>query len=487
GLGHARRGQSAATDGVEHVLFGRHGEGLQHLRQLDLGQRLARPLQRLLQRRLAQTHELFTLGSADVAANGRAGPARDRQTAPVGGDFPLGPANDLDHVAVLKRGAHRLQLAVDLHTDGGVADFGVDSIGEVQRHPAARQSDQRALGRKDEDLIQVHFELGVLDPVFAPLSVFDDLNKMAQVQQGVAAAVSLHRLAVEAVGRVLVAPVRRNAVFGLLVHGMGADLHLDGHAFGADHRGVQRLVAVGLGDRDVVLEPPRHARPGAMDHPQGRIAVGLGVDDHPERVDVGKGRKADRLALQLAPDGIGRLFPSLDPRLHASFGQNALDLGRDGLDGAAVLKLQGLQTTLDGDAGRGVQMLERQFLQLGGDGVDADRTAQRRIDFQRFAADALALLRLHEVQGPHVVQAVGQLDQQDAHVLGDRQDELAQVLGLARVFGLKLQPRQLGHALNQDGDLLAEHGGDVVAGGGGVLHHVMQQGGDDGRRVQPII
>ncbi|MNT04666.1 hypothetical protein D3C72_1392550 [compost metagenome] len=224
-----------------------------------------------------------------------------------------------------------------------------------------------------------------------------------------------------------------------------------------------------------------------MDDAQGAVTVVLGVDDDPEAIDVRQGGKSDRLPLQLAPDRIGRLLAPLHPRRNAGFAQHRLDFARHALDGAAVLQLQRLQTALDGDAGRGVQMLERQLLQLGGDGVDADGAAQRGIDFQRLAADALALLRLDVLQGPHVVQTVGQLDQQDPHVLGNGQDEFAQVLGLTRVLGLQLQSRQLGHALDQNGDLLAEHGGDVVTGGRGVLDHVVQQGRDDGRRVQLVV
>ncbi|MNN64824.1 hypothetical protein D3C81_1802900 [compost metagenome] len=119
--------------------------------------------------------------------------------------------------------------------------------------------------------------------------------------------------------------------------------------------------------------------------------------------------------------------------------------------------------------------------------MDAYGAAQRGIDLQRLAADAFTFLRLYVLEGAHVVQAVSQLDQQDPHVFRDRQNKLAQVLGLARVLGLKLQPRQLGHALDQDGNLLAEHGGDVIAGGGCVLNNIVQQGGDDGRRIQPVI
>jgi hypothetical protein len=53
---------------------------------------------------------------------------------------------------------------------------------------------------------------------------------------------------------VLVHPVRRDARFRDPVHRLGADLDLHRQAVGADQRGVQRLVAVRLRDRDVVLE-----------------------------------------------------------------------------------------------------------------------------------------------------------------------------------------------------------------------------------------
>ena len=45
-------------------------------------------------------------------------------------------------------------------------------------------------------------------------------------------------------------------MLGMLVHGLGADLDLPGTALGIAHHGVQRLVAVGLGLGDVVVELP---------------------------------------------------------------------------------------------------------------------------------------------------------------------------------------------------------------------------------------
>jgi len=65
-----------------------------------------------------------------------------------------------------------------------------------------------------------------------------------------------------------------------------------------------------------------------------------------------------------------------------------------------------------------MQLGEGQVFQLVLDLGHADPLGQRRIDLHGFQGDALALFRITDVvQGPHVVGAVGQLDQQDTNVL----------------------------------------------------------------------
>ncbi len=487
GLRHRRRRQSAATQAFEHIIVAGDRQGLQNRLQRHLGQGLVYSGQGLLQGDPAQFDELLAFRSPDVAADGRTGPARDRQAAPVGGHFAFGPADDLDHVAVLKRRPHRLQFAVDLDPHGRVPDLGVDRIGEVQRHAAARQGHQPPLGREDEHLVQVHFELGVLDPIFAALAVLDHLNEMAQVLQRIASAALGHGLAVESIGLVLVAPMGRHAVFRHAIHRLCADLHLDPEAARPDHSGVKRAIVVRLGRRDEILEPLRHHRPFAMDDAQGAIAVVLGFHDHAETIDVGQGRETDRLALQLAPNRIGGLLPPEHMGAHARLGQNPLDLAGHAFDGAAMLQLQRLQPPFDGRLRRRIQIGEGQFFQLGRNRVDADRPSQRGIDFQRLAADPFALLRLDVLEGAHVVQTVRQLDQQHPDVPADGQDEFPQVLRLAGVLRLQLQPAQLGHAFDQDRDLFAEHLGDVVTRRRGVLDHIVQQGCDDGGCVELVV
>ena len=88
------------------------------------------------------------------------------------------------------------------------------------------------------------------------------------------------------------------------------------------------------------------------------------------------------------------------------------------------------------------------------------------------------------MQGAHVVQAVGQLDQQHAHVVGDGEQELAQVFRLLGLLGDQVELFQLGQALDQPADVRAEQAVDVGTGGLGVLDRVVQQCRRDGRVVQ---
>ena len=106
-------------------------------------------------------------------------------------------------------------------------------------------------------------------------------------------------------------------------------------------------------------------------------------------------------------------------------------LAADHGDGLALTRPQAVETAHDCVARHRVQVREGQFLELDADPVAADRAGQRGVDLQRLAGDPLALGRiLDEVQRAHVVQPVRKLDQQHPNILGNRKDELAQVLGL---------------------------------------------------------
>ncbi len=123
-----------------------------------------------------------------------------------------------------------------------------------------------------------------------------------------------------------------------------------------------------------------------------------------------------------------------------------------------------------------VQGRERQVLELPLDRVDAEPVRERRVDLERLLG-LLDLLRLgHVGQRAHVVEAVGELDDEHADVARHRHDELAVVLGLVLLLAVEVDLRQLGDAVHQRAHLGAEEALDVVEAGAGVLHRVVQQG-----------
>ena len=128
---------------------------------------------------------------------------------------------------------------------------------------------------------------------------------------------------------------------------------------------------------------------------------------------------------------------------------------------------------------------EGEVLQLPLDRVDPQPVGERREDLERLASLLVLLLLRQRAERPHVVEAVGQLDQDHPDVGGHRHHHLPVVLGLALVAALEGDPGELGHAVHQCGDLVAEALADLLEAGAGVLDGVVKQGRAQGRGVQP--
>ena len=99
----------------------------------------------------------------------------------------------------------------------------------------------------------------------------------------------------------------------------------------------------------------------------------------------------------------------------------------------------------------------------------------RGINFQRLGRDASPLAARHVRQRAHVVGAVGQFDEDDAHIPRHGQQHFAKRLGLVLFAGVELELVQLGEAVHQLG-----HGGtkpvdQVGLGHTAVFHGVVQQ------------
>ena len=359
--------------------------------------------------------------------------------------------------------------------------LGVHGVGEVHRGGPRGEGPDIALGGEDVDLVAGHLvaqgveELGGVLGLLLPV---DELAQPAHVALvGVPGPAPQHAGPL-GIGVLLVAPVRGHAVLGHTVHLVGADLDLHRLATRPHDSRVQRLVEVELGDGDVVLEAPAHRGPARVQGAEHRVAVLDGVDDDSHRHQVVDVVEVLTPHDHLLVDRVVVLGPA---------GDGALDL----VDPQVLLDLKAhlAQVLL---AGRGplghhvldllvharVQGLEGSVLELPLDGVHSQAVGERRVDLQGLLGLAGGVLRGDVLPGAGVVEPVAELDDQDADVLGHRDDHLAHRLGLGGLTVLELV--ELGDAVDEQRDLVTEVGAQAVEGVVGVLHGVVQDGGGQG-------
>ena len=108
---------------------------------------------------------------------------------------------------------------------------------------------------------------------------------------------------------------------------------------------------------------------------------------------------------------------------------------------------------------------------------------QGYVDVEGLLGHSTSRALLHELEGAHVVKAIGQFDHQDADVFRHRDEHLSKVLGLAFAGGLELDLRDLGETLDEEAHLIAELLGDLLDRAVGVLHRVVEEAGADGGGV----
>ena len=283
----------------------------------------------------------------------------------------------------------------------------------------------------------------------------------------------------------LVEPVRGHARLGDAVHVVRADLHFERRAERAEQRRVQRLVAVGLRDRDVVLELAGNGLVELVQHAERRVAVRLVGDEDAHAVDVEHLRERVALLAHLLVDRVDRLLAAAHHGEHVLLGEALADDVEQAVHHLAPVAARRLDRGREDAVAHRVQVLERQVLQLEVQRVEAEAVRDRRVDVERLLGDALAVRGRHRVERAHVVQAVGELDQDDAHVARHREEHLAEALRLHFLLARELDLVELGDAVDHVGDGLAEALLELVLGDGGVLHHVVQQRGGEALRVEP--
>ena len=222
-----------------------------------------------------------------------------------------------------------------------------------------------------------------------------------------------------------------------------------------------------------------------MNDAERGIAVIDGVGDDSQCQQVIHLIDVDLLPLQLLIDGVHALDARIDARLNIVF----LQLGADrsfhlGQQPFAVLAL-GLDQLVNLFVADRIDVGERQILELAAHLAHAETMRQRGINLQRLFGDLHLPLGRERLQRPHVMQAVGQLDQHHADVVDHRQHHFADVFRLRLLARGKVDAIDLGDAFDDVRHLLAKFFSDLLGGYRGVFHRVVQQTGGDGGSIQP--
>ena len=402
-------------------------------------------------------------------ANMRARLAGDHEVQP-GRVWPSARGADNFHRRAAFQGLRqRCQAAVDAAGNAGIADVGVHRVGEVDRRGAFRQLHDAALGREHVDLVREQVDLHALDKFQRVAGALLHFQHAFD---------PLPRAGVAALGQVFlvgfVQPVRGDAVVGQLFHFAGTDLDLDRYAVHAEQRGVQRLVAVGLGYRDVVLEAAGQGLVQVVHGAQYAVTGVDLVDDDAEGVDVHDFVERPALAAHFLVDAVEVLLAARHLAFHAFASQAMEDRFFDLVDDFLAVAPSALDRCADALGAHRVHGFEAQVFELDAHAVHAQAVGNWRVDFQGFLGDAPALFAGQHLQGAHVVQTIGQLDQDHADVAGHGHGHLLEVFRLRLGLGFEVHLGQFADPVDQLGHGFAKLGVQCFLGDAGVFDHVMQ-------------
>ena len=158
------------------------------------------------------------------------------------------------------------------------------------------------------------------------------------------------------------------------------------------------------------------------------------------------------------------------------FGQLRGDTGQE----LALVAAGALERFLEHAVALRIERPEAEVLEFELHGVEAEALGERRVDIEGLTRDRAAADRAHALDGPHVVQPVGELHEDHAQIAHHREQHLAERLRLRFLAALELDLVELGDAVDELGDRRAEACCELFFGDRRVFYDVMQDRCDDG-------
>ena len=229
----------------------------------------------------------------------------------------------------------------------------------------------------------------------------------------------------------LVMPMRGDTVFRDLVHRESPYLYFERRMIMAYDSRMDRLVFVLLGHRDVVFEAPGNVLVHLVDDTQYLIAFDDLINNDPARekvIDL-----IDRLALvvHLLIDTVEMLGTAFNVVMgDAVLLKLRPDLGNNLLHEVLALRTVAAHESYELIELLGMQIFKAEILKLPLDPVDTEPCRERNVDIKCLLSFFYLLVRCLELECPHVMETVCQLDKDDPDVIRHRNEHLSYIRSL---------------------------------------------------------
>ena len=245
----------------------------------------------------------------------------------------------------------------------------------------------------------------------------------------------------------LVSPVSCNPVFGNLVHFLGTDLDFNG-PFWPINRCMDRLVTIGFRIGNIVFKTARHRTPEFMDVSQHGVNITVRLHNTTDGNQIIDLIKALFLVAHLTINRVDMFWTTINITNKSLFSCVSLNFIDNLVHKFLTLTTFFLHHVRNLVEFHLIKVTEGHVFQFPFDTTNTQTVGQRSIDFHSFARNALLLILTKMLKGTHIVQTIGQFNQDDTDILRHGHKHLTVVFSQLLLVGLVLNLTKLSNTVH---------------------------------------
>ena len=348
-------------------------------------------------------------------------------------------SRDFNSTAGLQFISQRNKLTVHFGPGTLISHFGVDLVGKINRCRTPRQGFDLTAGGKHINFILEQIDANIFQKLTGVPKIFLIFDKIPDPGKFFAD-IFINPLAF------FITPVSGNTGFGNPVHFPGSYLNFDALTKRPDNRGVQRLVHIGLGPGNIIFEFMINRLPHGVNEPQGFITLGDGFENDSKGYDIVDFLKWKVLGNHFVENAEIIFISSQHLAFYIRFLHFFLDVVLDGFHEFFALGAGLGNQRLYSIVFIRLEIFKRAFFQLIFDPVNTEARGNGGVNVQRFPGNFQSLVRLVELQSPHVVEPIGEFDQNNPDIVNHSQKHFPKAFSLAGPGAVKRKTAELGDA-----------------------------------------